>query len=123
MQSSIARYFCFTKSICFSLSLKTRYAINLVAVRQHIECVSTYRVCKTYRKSRNEIYIDDFNFVEFIIAYTIKKNNPNGCLCVCLSSVLCSRAVARQVLSALRSLTAVFGMGTGVPSALSPLSY
>ena len=31
---------------------------------------------------------------------------------------LSSRAVARQVLSALHSLTSVFGMGTGVPYAL-----
>ena len=43
--------FVITKSICFSFHGKTRYDINLVAARQHIECVSTYRVCKTYRKS------------------------------------------------------------------------
>ena len=41
---------------------------------------------------------------------------------VCLSSFLCSRAVASQVFSALQSLTAVFGMGTGVSFASSPLS-
>ena len=52
MQSSIARYFCYHKIDMFFVSLKTRYDINLVAARQHIECVSTYRVCKTYRKSR-----------------------------------------------------------------------
>ena len=40
----------------------------------------------------------------------------------CLSSFLCSRAVASQVFSALQSLTAVFGMGTGVSFASSPLS-
>ena len=33
-------------------------------------------------------------------------------------SVLSSRAVARQVLSTLRSLTSVFGMGTGGTSSL-----
>ena len=58
MQSSIARYFCFAKSICFRHT-QTRYDINLVAQAtyravRHIECNSTYR------KSRNEIYIDDF---------------------------------------------------------------
>ena len=35
-------------------------------------------------------------------------------------SVLSSRAVARQVLSTLRSLTSVFGMGTGGTSSLWP---
>ena len=38
--------------------------------------------------------------------------NQNG-------NVLLSRAVSRQVSSALRSLTSVFGMGTGVSSSLS----
>ena len=36
MQTSSTRYFCFTKSICFRFS-QTRYDINLVAARQHIE--------------------------------------------------------------------------------------
>ncbi len=44
--------FFYHKIDMFFVSLKTRYDINLVAARQHIECVSTYRVCKTYRKSR-----------------------------------------------------------------------
>ena len=39
-----------------------------------------------------------------------------------LSSDLLSRAVTHQVSSALRSLTSVFGMGTGVTSASLPLS-
>ena len=37
---------------------------------------------------------------------------------ICSGSVLSSRAVARQVLSTLRSLTSVFGMGTGGASSL-----
>ena len=42
----------------FFVSLKTRYDINLVAVRQHIECVSTYRVIYDISKISAEIYID-----------------------------------------------------------------
>ena len=57
MQSSIARYFCYHKIDMFFALLKTRYDINLVAVRQHIEFVSTYRVCKTYRKSRKRFIL------------------------------------------------------------------
>ena len=46
-------------------------------------------------------------------------------LCVCpptfvSGGVLLSRAVSRQVSSALKSLTSVFGMGTGVSSSLLP---
>ena len=52
MQTSFARYFHYRKIDMFFALLKTRYDINLVAERQHIECTSTYRVCKTYRKSR-----------------------------------------------------------------------
>ena len=37
---------------------------------------------------------------------------------ICSGSVLFSRAVARQVFSTLRSLTTVFGMGTGGTSSL-----
>ena len=44
MQSSIARYFCYHKIDMFFVSLKTRYDINLVAARQHIECVSAVRL-------------------------------------------------------------------------------
>ena len=50
MQTSFARYIYFVNSIC-SRFAQPRYDINLVAIRQHIKCVSTYRVCKTYRKS------------------------------------------------------------------------
>ena len=40
----------------------------------------------------------------------------------CVSIDLFSRSVARQVSSALQSLTSVFGMGTGGPSALETLT-
>ena len=43
----------------FFVSLKTRYDINLVAVRQHIECASTYRVIYDILKISQEIYIDE----------------------------------------------------------------
>ena len=36
---------------------------------------------------------------------------------------LSSRSVSRQVFSALQSLTSVFGMGTGGPSALKVLTF
>ena len=42
---------------------------------------------------------------------------------VCVSAVLSSRAVSRKVFSPLQSLTSVFGMGTGGPSALVVLTY
>ena len=63
MQTSFARYFHFVKSICFfgqfvNCPYKTRYDINLVAARQHIECVSTYRVIYDISKISQEIYID-----------------------------------------------------------------
>ena len=40
----------------------------------------------------------------------------------CVSIDLSSRSVARQVFSALQSLTSVFGMGTGGPSAFETLT-
>ena len=43
----------------------------------------------------------------------------NSC---CVGNDLSSRPVSRQVLSALQSLTSVFGMGTGGPSALETLT-
>ena len=48
----VCSIFLLRKIDMFFALLKTRYDINLVAARQHIECVNTYRVCKTYRKSR-----------------------------------------------------------------------
>ena len=42
--------------------------------------------------------------------------------CACVSIDLSSRAASSQVLSALMSLTAVFGMGTGGPSSLMTLT-
>ncbi len=43
----------------FFVSLKTRYDINLVAARRHIECFSTYRVIYDISKISHEIYIDE----------------------------------------------------------------
>ena len=45
---------------------------------------------------------------------------PKGLACV--SNELSSRSVSRQVLLPLQSLTSVFGMGTGGPSALKSLT-
>ena len=42
-------------------------------------------------------------------------------LAVCVGDELSSRSVARQVLSPQQSLTSVFGMGTGGPSAIKSL--
>ena len=44
-------------------------------------------------------------------------------LCPCVSIELSSRTVARKVFSPLQSLTSVFGMGTGVPSAFVTLTF
>ena len=41
---------------------------------------------------------------------------------LCVSNELSSRSVSRQVLLPLQSLTSVFGMGTGGPSALRSLT-
>ena len=49
-----------------------------------------------------------------------KKRISNGYPFANSGSVLLSRAVAHQVSSALKSLTTVFGMGTGVTSLLLP---
>ena len=43
--------------------------------------------------------------------------------CNCVGFDLSSRLVAKQVFSALQSLTSVFGMGTGGPSALKVLTF
>ena len=56
MQTPFARYFCFRKIDMFSgrskpLPYKTRYDINLVAERQHIECKAHIESFTTYRKS------------------------------------------------------------------------
>ena len=42
--------------------------------------------------------------------------------CICVGNDLSSRLVAKQVFSAQQSLTSVFGMGTGGPSALITLT-
>ena len=52
------------------------------------------------------------------ITLTLKETSKNWSAFYKTGNVLLSQAVARQVSSALRSLTAVFEMGTGVPSPL-----
>ena len=54
MQTPFARYFCFRKIDMFFALLKTRYDINLVAERQHIECKAHIESFMTYRKSCKE---------------------------------------------------------------------
>ncbi len=58
MQTSFTRYICFVNSIC-SRFAQTRYDINLVAARRHVECFSTYRVIYDISKISQEIYIDE----------------------------------------------------------------
>ena len=62
---------------------------------------------------------------QLIVHYKHKKRTVEiqQSFFVYLSDFLLSRAASRQVSSALRSLTSVFGMGTGVSSALLPLSF
>ena len=50
------------------------------------------------------------------------KGNLFSFPCFCVGYELSFRAVASQVLSALQSLTSVFGMGTGGPFALKTLT-
>src|SRR5207244_5055895 len=62
---------------------------------------------------------DDFHHADWIIP--VKSEKPADCsagFSYYPGDVLLSHAVAHAVSSAMRSLTAVFGMGTGVSSAL-----
>ena len=43
--------------------------------------------------------------------------------CICVGNELSSRSVARQVFSPQQSLTSVFGMGTGGPSAVKSPTF
>ena len=61
-----------------------------------------YPTCYSYMKQENKMHI---------------LSSCNG-----VGFDLSSRAVASQVFSALQSLTSVFGMGTGGPSALKTLT-
>ena len=55
----------------------------------------------------------------FVLAINVKiKNQSRNFLRLCVGVDLSSRFVSKQVLSALVSLTSVFGMGTGGPSPL-----
>ena len=69
MQTLSARYIFLTEnSICFRFA-QTRYDINLVAVRQHIVCVSTYRVIYDISKISAEIYIAEKSVLNFQYAF------------------------------------------------------
>ena len=83
MQTAFARYFYFRKIDMFFAMLKTRYDINLVAVRQHIESFMTCRVRQHISKNLHEIYIDDFIFDEIIITQKHKIFNTAGKNNVC----------------------------------------
>ena len=50
------------------------------------------------------------------------KKKARSLIALCVGVYLSSRAVTSQVLSAQASLTAVFGMGTGGPSAFEALT-
>ena len=58
------------------------------------------------------------------LSYARIYYKPNSrWVCFCSGSYLLSQAVAHQVSSTLRSLTSVFGMGTGGSSLLSPPDF
>ena len=69
-------------------------------INNHIRKAHLFYCQKTFPNAKKTAYLHRLFF------------NQNG-------NVLLSRAVSRQVSSALRSLTSVFGMGTGVSSSLS----
>ena len=57
MQTKACSIFLLRKIDMFFVSLKTRYDINLVAVRQHIECEAHIESFMTYREF-DRIHID-----------------------------------------------------------------
>ena len=65
----------------------------------------------------------DFPGKYFTVLAQNKKTSHMRSLFVYPSNALLSQAAARQVSSAPQSLTTVFGMGTGVSSALLSLSF
>ena len=60
-------------------------------------------------------------YLSFI--YETGKQGATFVFLYCVGFDLFSRSVSRQVFSALQSLTSVFGMGTGGPSALKVLTF
>ena len=70
------------------------------------------------RKSRQNIISYQENIHKIISITLARKRQPYGCLKKITGDDLLSQAAAHQVSSALRSLTSVFGMGTGVASSL-----
>ena len=59
----------------------------------------------------------------FIFTFLEIEEGVFSILCLYVSTELFSRTVARKVFSPLQSLTSVFGMGTGGPSALMTLTF
>ena len=60
---------------------------------------------------------------EEVLLLLEKQGKPIQFPLRCVGYELSSRAVASQVFSPLQSLTSVFGMGTGGPSALMTLTF
>ena len=58
----------------------------------------------------------------FLLFSESKRKDLRPTSLLCVSTELSSRTVARKVLSPLQSLTSVFGMGTGGPSAFVALT-
>ena len=71
--------------------------------------------------SYTPILLNEFRF--FSIFQGFKRTVFAVPFSLCVSVELSSRAVARKVFSPLQSLTSVFGMGTGGPSAFVTLTY
>ena len=61
-------------------------------------------------------------WVCFLLFSESKRKDLRPTSLLCVSTELSSRTVARKVLSPLQSLTSVFGMGTGGPSAFVALT-
>ena len=106
MQSSIARYFCFAKSICFRFT-QTRYDINPRSRSEHIECDSTYRthqrISKILKgfissKASKTLYIDSgvsiLNIVRMFVITLITQLQRYKRACISDSS----STVTRQAL-------------------------
>ena len=85
--------------------------MTLPAISSLLMFISSYIICHSGYK-----YQENFK---------IKKKKPQLLLqfFYCVGIALSSRAASSQVLSALMSLTTVFGMGTGGPSSLKTPTY
>ena len=64
-----------------------------------------------------------FSFIRFSMNSFFHKSSGLYPEDLCVSIELSSRTVSRKVFSPLQSLTSVFGMGTGGPSAFVTLTF